>query len=89
MPQRITLRREDVDGDEPLRLDLAARVHASHGRLARYDGTGLMWLLQGRSVVAFTESTAAIENLAANITVYYKTNKPALGPPGDSLDDFH
>jgi len=25
---------------------------------------------------------------ASNVTVYRKNNKPALGPLGDSLDDF-
>ena len=47
-----------------------------------------MWLLCGRPVIALTESTAAIENSTGNITIYRKYNKPALGPLGDSLDDF-
>jgi len=40
-------------------------------------------------VAALTETTASIRSAAAgNITIYRKHNKPALGPVGDSLDDF-
>jgi hypothetical protein len=64
------------------------RPHPSYSRLSRYDCTGLIWLLQGRPVVALTEATAAIRNpTTGNITVYRRENKPALGPVGDSLDD--
>jgi hypothetical protein len=49
---------------------------------------GLIWLLQGREVVALTETTASIRGAAGNIMIYRKHNKPALGPVGDSLDDF-
>jgi hypothetical protein len=62
--------------------------HPSYRRLSRYDETGLIWLLQGRPVVALTDSTAAIENPTGAITVYRRYDKPALGPVGDSLDDF-
>jgi hypothetical protein len=62
--------------------------HTSYRRLSRYDATGLCWLLQGRPVVALTEATAAIENPTGAITIYRRHNKPALGPLGDSLDDF-
>jgi len=44
--------------------------------------------LRGRPVVALTANTAAIENPTGAVTVYYKNNKPALGPVGDSLDDL-
>jgi hypothetical protein len=64
------------------------KPHPSYSRLSRYDETGLIWLLGGREVVALTEATAAIENLTRPITVYRRHNKPALGPIGDSLDDF-
>jgi hypothetical protein len=64
------------------------RPHPSYHRLSRYDETGLIWLLQGRPVVALTDSTAAIENPTGAITVYRRYDKPALGPVGDSLDDF-
>jgi hypothetical protein len=57
-------------------------------RLSRYDETGLVWLLQGRDVVALTEETAAVRRLGGSITNYRKNNKPAFGPMGDSLDDF-
>src|SRR5262245_47693121 len=60
----------------------------SFNRLARYDETGLIWLLAGREVVALTEATAAIKSLLGPITIYRRHNKPALGPPGDSLDDL-
>jgi len=48
----------------------------------------LIWLLEGRPVVALTEATAAIQNPTAAITVYRRFDKPALGPVGDSLDDL-
>jgi hypothetical protein len=44
------------------------KPHPSYSRLSRYDETGLIWLLQGREVVALTEATAAIQNPTA-ITV--------------------
>ncbi len=59
----------------------------SYSRLSRYDCTGLLWLLRGRRVVALAVDTTAIET-ASGIVVYRKHNKPALGPLGDSLDDF-
>src|SRR5260370_42149107 len=63
--------------------------HPSYRRLSRYDCTGLVWLLEGREVVALTEATAAIENPATgSITTYRKDNKPALGPVAIDLDDF-
>src|SRR5215831_1669430 len=40
----------------------------SYSRLSRYDCTGLIWLLQGRGVVALTARTAAIENPTGNVT---------------------
>jgi hypothetical protein len=66
----------------------AAKPHPSYSRLSRYDETGLIWLLRGRSVVALTEITAAIQNPTGAITTYRRHNKPALGPVGDSLDDL-
>ena len=55
------------------------RPAANYSRLSRYDETGLIWLLRGRT-------TAAIQGATALLT-YRKLNKPALGPLGDSLDD--
>jgi hypothetical protein len=60
---------------------------SNYRRLARYDQTGLIWLLHGRCVVALTKDTAVIET-ANGTVVYRRYNKPALGPLGDSLDDF-
>src|SRR5262249_25453418 len=56
-----------------------AEPHPSYSRLSRYDETGLIWLLQGRPVVALTETTAAIQNPTGAITTYRRHNKPALG----------
>jgi hypothetical protein len=67
--------------------DPPARPHPSYHRLSRYDCTGLLWLLHGRRVVVLTADTVAIET-PSGIVVYRKHNKPALGPLGDSLDDF-
>lgn len=60
---------------------------ATYQRLSRYDATGLIWLLQGLSVVALTEGEAAIQRNGA-VVVYRKDRKPAFGPLGDSLDDI-
>jgi hypothetical protein len=64
------------------------RPVASYRRLSRYDDTGLVWLLQGRPVVALTADTAAIQTESGGILTYRKNSKPAFGPVGDSLDDF-
>jgi hypothetical protein len=60
----------------------------AYERLSRYDETGLIWLLRGRTVLGLTESTASIESPTGMVTVYRKHHKPALGPLGDSLEDF-
>ena len=39
----------------------------SFNRLSRYDETGLIWLLNGRRVVALTQDTAAIQNPATGL----------------------
>lgn len=64
-----------------------AQSAAAFRRLARYDTTGLIWLLQGRPVIALTETEAAIQSAGA-VVMYRKHRKPALGPLGDSLDDM-
>jgi hypothetical protein len=38
-------------------------MQPSYRRLSRHDQTGLIWLLQGRPVVALTEAAAAIQRL--------------------------
>jgi hypothetical protein len=63
------------------------RPAPTYCRLSRYDATGLIWLLQGRAVVALTKDEAAIQGSSA-VLVYRKHRKPALGPLGDSLDDI-
>lgn len=60
---------------------------ANYERLSRYDQVGLVWLLQGRQVLALTEDTAAIENPSGSITAYRRHNMPAIGPVGDSSED--
>jgi hypothetical protein len=65
-----------------------ANPHPSFSRLFRYDHTGLIWLLEGRPIVALTADTAAIQTPTGNILIYRKHNKPGLGPTGDSLDDI-
>jgi hypothetical protein len=66
-----------------------ASPHPSYSRLSRYDESGLIWLLRGRKVVALAEATAAIQSSAGAITIYRRHYKPALGPVGDSLDNFN
>jgi hypothetical protein len=61
---------------------------ANYRRLSRYDQTGLLWLLRGRPVVALTDTTAAIQCPTGAIVTYRRHDKPALGPLGDSLEDF-
>jgi len=73
----------DLFGLHPVPEQLAA----NYTRLARYDATGLIWLLHGRAVVALTATEAAIQG-ATGVIVYRKLNKPALGPVGDSLDNM-
>jgi hypothetical protein len=50
-----------------------ANPHPSYSRLSRYDHTGLLWLLQGRPVVALTDTAAAIRSRAGVITTYRRT----------------
>jgi hypothetical protein len=70
-------------------LTVPEHAKPSFNRLSRYDETGLIWLLGGRRVVAMTEGTAAIQNSASgSVTIYRRFHKPALGPLGDSLEDF-
>ena len=80
----------DWDWGDLFGLDIQpADPHPSYSRLSRYDNTGLCWLLQGKEVIAMTADTATIRNPSTGaITIYRRFNKPALGPAGDSLDDF-
>lgn len=63
------------------------RPAPNYRRLSRYDQTGLVWLLQGRPVMALTQDTAVIENATGTVS-YRRYDKPALGPLGDSLNDM-
>jgi hypothetical protein len=69
-------------------LTVPRHAKPSFNRLARYDETGLIWLLNARPVVALTQDTASIKGTIGNVTIYRKHNDPALRPEGDSLDDF-
>jgi hypothetical protein len=65
------------------------KPHPSYNRMSRYDQVGLIWLLEGREVVALTADTATIRNPSSGtVTTYRRRNKPSYGPPGDSLDDL-
>jgi hypothetical protein len=66
----------------------SAEPHPSYRRLSRYDETGLIWLLEGREVVALTQDIAAIRWPSGSVTTYRKSNRPAVAPVDDSLDDF-
>jgi hypothetical protein len=66
-----------------------ANPHPSYRRLSRYDQTGLVWVLQGRDVIALTEATATIRNPATgSLTTYRRFNNPALGPNGGDVFDI-
>jgi hypothetical protein len=51
-----------------------------YGRLSRDDETGLVWLLEGRELIALTEETADIRWPGGSVTIYRRNNKPAFGP---------
>jgi hypothetical protein len=52
--------------------------HPSYNRLARYDCTGLVWLLRGFSVVAMTATTASIKTGTGIIIAYYRHNRSVI-----------
>jgi hypothetical protein len=61
------------------------KPYPSYSQLSRYDETGLVWLLQGREVVALTEAIAKIRNPDTDvITTYRRSDKPGYGPLGGS-----
>ena len=51
-------------------------------------GTASLWGVGERCRPALTEATDAIQSSTGAITIYRRHNKPALAPPGDSLDDL-
>jgi hypothetical protein len=59
------------------------RPHPRYRRLSRYDQAGLIWLLQGRIVVALTASSAAIQNPTGNITTYSKPVTTQVATPAE------
>src|SRR5262249_45300359 len=59
-------------------LTVPAHPTPSFNRLSRYDETGLIWLLDGRKVLALTAETAAIHNPSGSITTYRRHHKPTL-----------
>jgi hypothetical protein len=65
----------------------SAAPHPSYDRLSRYDCTGLVWQLRGRSVTMLTESAATFGTATGGL-LFRKHDRPALGPVGDSLEDF-
>ena len=60
---------------------------SNYRRLARYDQTGLIWLLHGRPVIALTELAATILAPSGASLMYHRHNKPAPGLIGEKLDD--
>jgi hypothetical protein len=48
------------------------RPHPSYRRLSRYGATGLIWLLQGRDVIALTAEGAVIRTATGAILTYYR-----------------
>jgi hypothetical protein len=58
--------------------DVPDRPGPSYQRLSRYDRTGLIWMLQGRLVVALTKDTAAIQTTNGTVS-YYRLLRPARG----------
>jgi hypothetical protein len=63
--------------------EVASRLRKSE----RWLRDWLVLLLQGRRVIALHKDTAIIETATGTVS-YRRHNKPALGPLGDSLDDF-
>jgi hypothetical protein len=70
--QRLDWTPRDLFGLHPVPKDHPARVYS---RLSRYDAMGLIWLLQGRPVVAMTMNEAAIRGTAA-VTIYRRVRPP-------------
>jgi hypothetical protein len=56
-----------------------ARPAAEFSRLSRRDTLGLIWLLDGRPVIALTDQEAAIRG-AGGVLVYRKQRRPNVGP---------
>ena len=54
--------------------------------IARYDQTGLIWLLHGRPVIALTKTAATILAPSGVNLTYGRHNKPAPARLGDSVD---
>ena len=50
-----------------------ANPHPTYSRLSRRDKAGLLWLLEGREVVALTDTTAAVRWPSGNVTTYRKS----------------
>lgn len=57
------------------------RPRANYRRVSRLDGTGLIWLLRGRPVIALTEFTAAIQ-ADNNVMTYRRRAEPNFEPEG-------
>ena len=52
-----------------------AKPAAGYSRLARYDATGLVWLLGGRRVCALTERSAAIDNRISGTVTHFRRGR--------------
>jgi len=49
--------------------------HPSYRRLSRYDATGLIWILEGRCVVALSSNTAAVAGHTGSIVKHHKIQR--------------
>jgi hypothetical protein len=52
-----------------------AYPHPSYNRMSRYDRLGLIWLLDGNSVIALTETSATIKHKSGSITTFRRAGK--------------
>jgi hypothetical protein len=59
------------------------RPAANYSRVSRLDGSGLIWLLHGRPVIALTENEATIL-AASSASLMYRRH----GTLGDDIDDI-
>ena len=60
---------------------------AGYSRLARYDATGLVWLLRGRRVCALTlKRSAAIKNRTSGTVTHFRPREDMSPCKGDQIE---
>jgi hypothetical protein len=75
------LGRDRIGRIGPYRIGAQLRIRGKYNRIGGFIGN----YRKGRHWAGRRDS---IRWPAGSVTVYRKNNKPALGPLGDSLDDF-